>query len=233
MKKGLVKQFKAEADNNNLPLFGCLSFGYSSNTITTYTNALSMNSGEGSLYFSEKECFFCNAQGEKTSDEISLSTSVASFRISSGEDILILNDNYRIGKLDFNSASFSFDISQLVYREGLVFIRLKGDGISGDISCLNKLVNLENLSINSSQNIDGDISALSTLINITNINLQDTNVGGSYESLLNELAKTKSNGDTLAINCKNTAVTYQGTAVGNVRHIVTFDGNNGYTVAVN
>ena len=148
----LVTTLKADTQNNNLPLFEKLEIAV--NNVGSVSNFLfqSTDSSKISLY---------DGNGDKTG-EISSKTTAQTIDFT-GVTKLVVENKYKLLNLHLSNTGFSFDIAGLYNVTSLKELNISGSSVFGNITKLQKCINLGTLDCWNVSGINGDMGVLATI----------------------------------------------------------------------
>ena len=186
----LITKLKGTVNDGSLPKLGSMLFKLRTTTtnlvkIEAIGKDVSFSSADGSNIFS------ISSGGEEKTNAINVAESNTVFYVDASKGVTISIDNkYNLEKLDVYRSTDTHELTvdlnfeDLKYCKKLSWLALIYMTLTGDISALQNLTELTNISLYSTQ-VTGDISALQNLTALTTIRLYSTEVTGSLDSLAN------------------------------------------------
>lgn len=155
----LVTKLKETVDNGSLKKLGVLNVSINNESQATVRIRTSTT-----LTFTDTGGTFSDGTTEKT-----INSGDGGIILSPGSHMLEIKPKYNITMLNISGVTNSVtDINDLEYVTGLLTLNVEGSQAVGDIGCLEKLTNLQNLQIGAEQQyIKGDISVVSNFTSLT------------------------------------------------------------------
>lgn len=191
MKNCLVEKLKAVVNNDELPKLNTIRIKISNSEISnknfvtvTFIGNLSTSPNTAKLYHTYQNAVddvdgFTELPSQTSTRTNSCYLSVGEYYIEiSPKDIYRLSVNYQ------TTATINFGgLNDFEYVSTLENLSVAGARIEGDISKINKNVNMNTLVLQGCSDVNGNISKINTLTLLQSINLANTQVSGSLEAL--------------------------------------------------